>query len=147
MLKKIKKQYEQEVKKLKDAIEKERRKNKQLMDCVTSQVNRAEYEKLKSENEILKRQIFINIEMHKAELKFEQERYDSLIASNESLKLELEILRLKPAAGRKVKITNDVMRQVRDMRADGATYQKISDTLELAIGTVYKAAHLAESDK
>ena len=142
---KTKQQYEQEVKKLKEDIEKERRKNKQLMDCVTSQVNRAEYEKLKSENEILKRQIFRNIEMHKAELKFEQERYDSLIASNESLKLELEILRSKPAAGRKVKITNDVMRQVRDMRADGATYQKISDTLELAIGTVYKAAHLAES--
>lgn len=77
-----------------------------------------------------------------------KDRYNELLKRHELLTEEIETLRAKASrthnergAGRKAKITVEMTRQIKEMRAAGSTYPEIANAINLSIGAVYKAAN------
>ena len=80
-------------------------------------------------------------------LKQERQKYNALLDDYDELKIEFSAIskkvvkiRNERGAGRKP-ISEELKRQVIEMRNNGATYRQIADTLNLAAATVYKAAN------
>ena len=135
---KTKAQLEDEIKELKKEVlrYKEGMKDvyKELYNVLDGKdaVSREDYERLKNR--------------HEKELKLEQQHYDELRKQFEAQAAELASLqeRLKHnarGAGRKAKLTHEIMQQIKEMRVAGATYADMAEALNLAVGTVYKAAN------
>ena len=150
---KTKQQLEQEILSLEKTIGLQR---KQISDLARQlensyderhTVSRVDYDKLRDDNEYYKNQLQLIIESNEKELKRERHRHDDLIKYFEAQTAELEAFRndskmVRPHnernAGRKAKIDSMAVLTAKDLRGAGKTYTEIAETMELAVGTVYK---------
>ena len=117
-------------------------------------IARKDFDKLRGEYDYLQNQIKTIIETHKKELSRERKRYNELLKTYETQGEELEQFRSmsgwkhnERGAGRKAKLTPEVIRLVKSYRLEGATYAKIAEIMGLALGTVHKAANSGDTQR
>ena len=151
---KTKTELEHEIQKLKNESDYYRRlaiEHANEIDSLTKGKNivaRKDFDNLKAECDYLKNQIKYIIESHKKELSRERQRHNDLLKIHETQGEELAKFRAmadrkhnERGAGRKAKLTPEVIQLVKSYRLEGATYTKIAEIMGLSLGTVHKAAN------